>query len=209
MPSRSTTDISHEQVTDHDIEARPATGVRLHDLVESTELVPVGGFASDDRTLGLAYAQMAARGDREAGMKALHLLTKASSAGAKDVELNVRLGYLRQVTGDAAGARAAYTAVLGVDPYEPEALANLAVLDAGSGHLPEAIRLLERLTGNDPSQAAAGLNLVFIDCRLGRKQEAVALSNRLLHDNPDFAPLRDFLRTGEYNGERCEVADAH
>lgn len=209
MPSRSTTDISHEQVTDHDIEARPASGVRLHDLVESTELVPVGGFASDERTLGLAYAQMAARGDREVGIKALRLLTKASAGDANDPEVNVRLGYLRQVSGDAAGARAAYSAVLGVDPYEPEALANLAVLDAGSGHLPEAVRLLERLTDNDPSQAAAGLNLMFIDCRLGKKQEAFALSKRLLRDNPDFAPLRDFLRTGEYNGERCEVADAY
>jgi tetratricopeptide (TPR) repeat protein len=209
MPSRSTTDISHEQVTDHDIEAQPASGVRLHDLVESRELVPVGGFASDERTLGLAYAQMAARGDREAGIKALRLLNKASAGDANDPEVNVRLGYLRQVSGDAAGARAAYSAVLGVDPYEPEALANLAVLDAGSGHLPEAVRLLERLTDNDPSQAAAGLNLMFIDCRLGKKQEAFALSKRLLRDNPDFAPLRDFLRTGEYNGERCELADAH
>ncbi len=208
MPSRSTTDISHEQVTDHDIEARPASGMRLRDLVGSTELVPVGGFASDDRTLGLAYAQMAARGDHAAGVKALQLLTKAAAAGADDPELNVRLGYLRQVAGDATGARAAYASVLGVDPYEPEALANLAVLDAGGGHVPEAIRLFERLTDNDPSQAAAGLNLMFIDCKLGRKQEAVALSKRLLRDNPDFAPLRDFLKSGEYGGERCDLSNA-
>ncbi len=209
MPTRGTTDISHEQVTDHDIEARPASGARLHDLVESAELVPVGGFASDDRTLGLAYAQMAARGDRAAGMTALRLLTKAAAAGANDAELNVRLGYLRQVAGDAAGARSAYAAVLGADPYEATALANLAVLDAGSGRLPEAVRLLERLTENDPSQAAAGLNLMYIDCRLGRKLDAIALSKRLLRDNPDFAPLRDFLRTGDYGGERCELSDAH
>lgn len=209
MPSRSTTDISHEQVTDHDIEARPAAGTRLHDLVESTELVPVGGFASDDRTLGLAYAQRSLRGDRAAGITALRLLTKASAAGSNDAELNVRLGYLRQVSGDAAGARRAYSAVLAVDPYEPTALANLAVLDAGSERVAEAVRLLERLMENDPSQAAAGLNLMFIDCRLGKKQEALALSKRLLADNPDFAPLREFLKTGEYGGEHCELAVNH
>jgi predicted CXXCH cytochrome family protein len=213
MPSRTTTDISHEQVTDHDIEARPASGVRLHDLVETAALVPVGGFAPSwlpekDRTTGLAYAQIAQRGDGAAASTALRLLTKASAAGANDAELNVRLGYLRQVSGDAAGARAAYAAVLGVDPYEPTALANLAVLDAGSGHVQEALRLLERLTENDPSQAAAGLNLMFIDCRLGKKQDAAALSKRLLKDNPDFGPLREFLSTGMYGGERCALTES-
>jgi hypothetical protein len=50
---------------------------------------------------------------------------------------------------------------------------------------------------------------MYIDCRLGRKLDAIALSKRLLRDNPDFAPLRDFLRTGDYGGERCELSDAH
>ena len=203
MPSRGTTDISHEQVTDHDIEARPE--VRLREPAGETELVPVGGFLADDRTLGLGYAQLGQKGDAGARTRALRLLTQAELAGARDRELEVRLGYLRQVAGDAAGARLAYAVALAEDPYEPTALANLAVLDAGAGRVPEAVRLLERLTDGDPSQSAAGLNLVFIDCRLGRKKEAAELSRRLLEVNPDFQPLRDFLRTGMYGGQRCAV----
>jgi Flp pilus assembly protein TadD len=120
--------------------------------------------------------------------------------------LEVRLGYLRQVSGDSAGARAAYAAALGQDAYDSTALANLAVLDAGSGHVPEAVRLLQRLMDDDQSQSAAGLNLAFIECRMGQKQEALALSRRVLEANPDFAPLREFLRTGEYGGQRCSLA---
>jgi hypothetical protein len=207
MPSRSTTDISHEQVTDHDIEARPAkVAPRLHDLVEATDhtgLVPVGGFASDDRTLGLAYAQMAERGHPEASPIALRLLTAAARNGANDPELNVRLGYLQQTSGDAAGARASYAAVLAADPYDASALANLAVLDASSGRIPEAVRLLERLTDADPSQTAAGLNLVFIDCRLGKRTQALELAARLLAENPDAQNLKDFLSSGMYGGQSC------
>jgi predicted CXXCH cytochrome family protein len=202
MPSRSTTDISHEQVTDHDIEAVPA---KAKPSARSGELVPVGGFPSDDRTLGIAYAQMAQRGDQAAGRTALTLLTMAALAGEHDPELLVRLGFLQQVSGDVVAARASYTAVLESDPYEPAALANLAVMDAGAGRTSEAVRLLERLTDNDPSQTAAGLNLMFIDCKLGRSKEALDLSQRLLNENPDNQPLRTYLRTGDYAGERCAL----
>ena len=208
MPSRNTTDISHEQVTDHDIEARPDTG-HLHLATlgqpESVTLVPVGDFRSDDRTLGIAYAQLAQKGDRTAGQRALKLLTQAAQRGESDPELNVRLGYLEQLAGDPAKARAAYTAVLRADPYEPSALANLAVLDASQKRLPEAVHLLERLTLNDPSQTSAGLNLAFIQCSLGHAEQAQATARQLLPDNPDNPQLREFLRSGTYAGQRCRL----
>jgi predicted CXXCH cytochrome family protein len=207
MPSRRTTDISHEQVTDHDIEARPAGGTRLGKLVDASELVPVGGFAASDRTLGMAYAQMAERGEAGARDKALKLLS-AAAQGESDPEMEVRLGYLRQTAGQLDGARAAYVSALAADPYDPVALANLAVLDAGSGHMPEAIRLLERLTDNDPSQTAAGLNLAFIECRFGKPKEGLALAMRLLEVNPDYEPLRTFVQSGEYAGQQCSLAAA-
>lgn len=211
MPSRSTTDISHEQVTDHDIEARPVdtySQTVLRDLETSSndELVPVGGFPAGDREYGLAYAQEALKGDRHAAEISLDDLTKASLAGASDPELNVRLAYLQQISGDIAKARASYTAVLNTDPYEPAALANLAVLDASSsGHLPEAINLLERLIDNDPTQTAAGLNLAFIDCKLGRIAQATSVLHRLQAANPDDPTLRSFLLTGNYLGQHCTL----
>ncbi|HLI76323.1 MAG TPA: hypothetical protein VKV02_05200, partial [Acidobacteriaceae bacterium] len=60
MASRKTADISHEQVTDHDIERVPAAdraGSRA--WVKGEALVPVGEAAVGDRELGLAYAQRA------------------------------------------------------------------------------------------------------------------------------------------------------
>jgi hypothetical protein len=206
MPSRNTVDISHEQVTDHDIEARPASHAGeasagpAHDV-----LVPVGNFAAGDREYGLAYAQLAQRGLPGASESALRLLSKAAQSGASDEELNVRLGYLNQVAGNIAQARAFYTKTLEADPYEPTALANLAVIDASSGHLPEAIRLLERLTAADPSQTAAGINLAFILCRTNRAGDALTLLRQLEAINPDDPQLRAFLHSGNYAGQHCSL----
>ena len=211
MPTRDTVDISHEQVTDHNIQSRPAlSSTRLVSALASSgpeQLIPVGDFPAGDREFGLAYAQLAARGLPGVGQTALRLLTKAAAAqpGVADPELQVRLGYLHQIAGDTARARSAYTAALELNPYDPTALANLAVLDAASGHVPEAIHLLQRLTAADPSQTSAGLNLVFIDCRLHRTAEALALLHTLLAFNPDDPQLRAFRDSGTYAGQRCEL----
>ena len=210
MPTRKTVDISHEQVTDHDIEARPATsrGLQLATLGsnEGTKLVAVGGFEVGARETGLAYAQMAERGDRAAGRTALELLGKLPPTVPADVDVAVRLGYLEQVNGDAAKALASYKSALEADPWEPTALANLAVLDAGSGHVPEAINLLQRLVDADPSRTAAGLNLAFIECSLDRREKAASLLQRLRQSNPDDPKLRRFTETGEYAGQHCSLA---
>ncbi len=213
MPTRSTTDISHEQVTDHDIEAHPATRAKLAFLNHPSpvELVPVGDFHSDDRTLGLAYAQLAQKGDRNAAQKALQLLTQAATHSSSqpgqqpDPELYLRLGYLLQLAGQPAKARAAYSNALQADPYDPTALGNLAVLDAGQGRAPEAVHLLDRLITADPSQTAAGLNLAYIQCRLGHPDQALATARQLQPENPDNPQLRTFLATGTYAGQTCNL----
>ena len=207
MPSRTTVDISHDQVTDHDIETRPAHAAST--TTNNNELVTVGPFPAGDREFGLAYAQLAARGLPQAGPTALRLLTRAAQSGQSDHELESRLGYLLQISGDATNARAAYSTALQSDPYDPTALANLAVLDASSDHLPEAIHLLERLTADDPSQTSAGLNLAFIDCSLHHQRDALSLLDRLSAFNPDDPQLREFLDHGNYTGQHCNLhADA-
>ena len=193
MPTRRTADISHEQVTDHDIERVPArehTGGKP--WVDGESLVPVGGVNVGDRELGLAYAQRAQKGDRKAADRALELLTDAEAAGADDVQLHVNLGFLDQLKGDIASARREYAATLREDPYNAAALTNRAVLDAGVGEIPEAVRLLDRLVRADPSQTLAGTDLLKLECRAGDGQHAAALLETLRAVNPDAPELRAF-----------------
>lgn len=207
MPTRATSDISHEQVTDHDIQRVPMSSASLEPggLRIENELKPVGAASVGDRELGLAYAQMAVRGDRAAGSKALALLTKAEKAGASDAALHTQLGYLHQISGDRVAAAREYEQVLKQDAFEPSALGNLAVLRASAGRAGEAVAMLGRLLDADPAQTAAGMNLAFIECKLGDPGKARDVLQRLLPLNPDNRELRQFLGEGLYAGQRCEL----
>ena len=216
MPTRPTSDISHEQLTDHNIQRRhdEGNGLRLSGLAEadasvgSDTLVPVGSAKVGSRELGLAYAQLAQRGDRSAAMRARELLRGAEKNGLADGPVHVQLGFLEQVSGDRARAAAEYSAALDANPYEEVALGNLAVLDASVGHPADAVALLQRLFQADPSQTAAGLNLAFLECRLGSPAEAARELDRLAEFNPDDPQLAVFRRTGRYGGQRCELPAA-
>ncbi len=194
MPSRKTVDISHEQVTDHDIERVPAhEGEGSRRWVDGEALVPVGRVSVGDRELGLAYAQRAQKGDRQAATRALELLRKAEAAGADDVTVHVNVGWLEQVGRDDAGARHEYAIALRQDPYNASALVNRAVLDASAGDLGEAVRLLDRLVRADPSQTLAGADLLKLECRAGERSQAAALLDTLRAANPDAPELRPFM----------------
>ena len=179
MPSRKTADISHEQVTDHDIEQVPGKAGGRPRWVDGEALVTVGGVQAGDREFGLAYAQRAQKGDRQAAARALALLRRAEAAGADDEAVHVNLGWLEQTAGDAAGARREYAAALRQDPFSASALVNRAVLDAGVGDLAEAVRLLDRLVRADPSQTVAGVDLLQMECRAGEMERASALVETL------------------------------
>ena len=206
MPTRSTADISHEQLTDHNIQRRPAHDAVSPGAVPGGELVTVGGVPATDREFGLAYAQMAEKGDRVAGERALRLLTAAEQAGADDPELHVHLGLLQQMAGDAAAARREYGAALRQSPYNASALNNRAVLDATSGQLPEALRLLDRLIRADPTQTAAGLDLAFLECQLGQLQQSHDLAERLKVFNPDDPALELFLSRRQLGKQTCKAS---
>ena len=210
MPTRATRDISHEQLTDHDVEARPrsseeTSGLVLTDLSRgrSRELVPVGNVTAGERELGLAYAEMAQHGDRDSGERALKLLRAAEAKGSDDPDLRDQLGYLLQVSGDRSGAAEEYTAALKQRPEDTTAAGNLAVIDAGMGQAGEAAKLLEQVVKDDPSQTAAGLNLAFLECRMGRKEAAASLVRRMLEFHPDSGQARSMLETGRYGGQVC------
>jgi Flp pilus assembly protein TadD len=207
MPTRVTTDISHEQTTDHNIQARPsAAQMKLTTPGESNyRLVPVGPFVPGDREFGLAYAQAAVGGNREALKPALQYLQRATAAGADDVELHAQLGLIDQISGQISSALQEYNRALMKDPNNSTAGGNKAVLDASAGNVMEAVHLLQRVVQNDPSQVAAGLNLVFIQCVVGKKDEARTTLGDLLHYNPDNSTARNFLQNGIYAGKHCDL----
>jgi len=208
MPTLKTTDISHNELTDHDIQARPVVNepsLELADMRNRDVLVPVFGEQAGDRALGLAYAQLADRGDRAAGEMALSLLKKAEQEGENDEQIHTQLGFLNQMSGDYEGARKEYAAALAEDHDDVTAMGNLAVLDAVSGQADEAVSLLKRVIQDDPSRTAAGLNLAFIECRMNRKSEALEVLHRLSVLDPDNPALVEFATKGIYEGQSCEL----
>jgi tetratricopeptide (TPR) repeat protein len=199
MPARNTTDISHAQVTDHDIQRYPSAS----DVRDDETLVPVGDFAASDRDFGLAYAQLAQHGNRNAGERALLLLSRAEKAGASDEQLHLNLGFLDQVSGRSNEALTEYTLALQADAYDIPARTNLAVIEAASGKVQDSLRLLDAVVTADPSQRSAGLNLAFLQCSLGHVEEAHRTVARLQAMDPDSPQLRELLRTGRYGGQVC------
>lgn len=208
MPSRATADISHEQVTDHNIQRRPSTHQLSKLFVDRDELVSVGGVPVSDRELGLAYAQLAQKGSKPAGVRALQLLTRGTEAAANDEQVHTTLGFLAQRKGDVAMARREYAAALRADPFNAMALTNRAVLDAGAGDVNEAVRLLDRLVVADPTQTRAGLDLAFLECRLGDVQGSRSLALRLQQFNPDAEEIRLFLARRILGGSTCNTTES-
>jgi predicted CXXCH cytochrome family protein len=185
-------DIAHEQVTDHWIKKR-VTQERLP-LPTSGNLVVVGGFPASDRDLGLAYAQMAARGDRQSGIRALELLRNAEkqdnaekhdSGASGDHELHAQLAFLDQLNDNTQEAAEEYRKALTADSNDSLAAGNLALIQAGQHHYSEAIRLWDQVFSHDPVQLSAGLNLAVVECGAGQRTAALATLERLLTFSPD------------------------
>jgi tetratricopeptide (TPR) repeat protein len=189
MPRAGSEDIAHEQVTDHRIQIVNGPSRNPHEgASKSGVLVLIGEEKASDRGLGLAYAQMAQRGDRVSGETALALLQKAEAleaTTAKDAELHTELGFLEQRAGDIHAADREYRAALAADPDDGTARGDMAVLFAGTSDYATAVRLWQRVFDADPAQAAAGYNLALGQCQLGQKDDAEATLERLLRFAPD------------------------
>lgn len=186
MPRSRSEDIAHEQVTDHRIQVPHRA--KLQNATASGVLTPIGQEEAGSRELGLAYAQMAQRGDRKSGEEALTLLRKAETmeaATAKDAELHTELGFLEQESGDIHAADREYRAALAADPDGGTPRGDLAVLFAETGDYATAVRLWQRVFKEDPAQSAAGYNLAVGQCRLGKKADAETTLKRLLLLAPD------------------------
>jgi predicted CXXCH cytochrome family protein len=184
MPRRQTEDIAHEQVTDHRIQIPGKAFQRA----ASADLVPIGGSTPTLRDQGIAWAELALRGDRAAGERAIELLQRAEKTDARqasDADLHTELGFLEQASGNQNSAAAEYQQALRADPWNATATADLAVLDAQQGRMSAALPLLETVFREDPGQSAAGINLAIAQCGEDNGTAAAKTLARVLLFSPD------------------------
>jgi predicted CXXCH cytochrome family protein len=193
-------DIAHEQVTDHWIK-RQASAEALPKATRG-ELITVGGEAASARDFGMAYAQLAARGDQEAGKRAIELLRKTEEAGgaAGDHDLHGQLGYLEQLGGHAEAAAEEYRLALKADGYDELAAGDLALIEARQHRYGEAMALWREVFRQDPAELEAGMNLAIVECGAGQREAAERTLERILQFAPDDGRARNMLgeiRTGK------------
>jgi len=199
-------DIAHEQVTDHWIKKR-ISNARLP-LATTGDLQAVGGIVADDRDLGLAYAQMASRGNQAAGERAMALLERAehSESGARrDHELHAQLGFLDQMSERSAAAVEEYQMALEADPNSSLAAGDLALLKAGQHQYADASRLWKAVFDHDPAQLRAGMNLAVVECGLGERAAALATLDRLLEFAPDNQKAKALALRIRAGGQECSA----
>jgi len=177
MPKSVVADAPHSVMTDHSIPWGPRRGV----AAGRRDLVAIVGTA-DDRSLGLAYAEL---GDS----RARDHLTRARPV---DADVLLRLATMEA---DPQKAAAYYEAVLRMDTARPSALVNLGALYAKQGKYQEAARLWERALVVNPAIEGAALNLA----QVYTAARARAVLKRYLEFNPGSAAVRK--RLGEL-GER-------
>jgi tetratricopeptide (TPR) repeat protein len=117
------------------------------------------GFFTDDtgdRELGLAYAEIyLTTGDERQRREAIRLLTAAPS----DAEVEQRLAYLYERTGNAERALPLYQSALRKNRNAVPALVNLGRLYGAGGQLKAAIELWRVALRHNPCLAEAGINL--------------------------------------------------
>jgi predicted CXXCH cytochrome family protein len=197
-------DIAHEQVTDHWIRKRVSQD-RLP-LATTGNLVVVGGFSADDRDLGLAYAQMAVRGDSQAGIRAAELLSRAEklAGGAPhDHELHAQLGFIEQLAGHTRQAEEEYQKALESDAEDSLAAGNLALIEANQSHPAAAVGLWDLVFTHDPSELAAGMNLAVFECRAGQRNAALETLDRVLTFAPDNDRARNMMEEIRSGRQSC------
>ena len=204
MQRAGSTDIAHEQVTDHRIVARfagksipPAKTGPLMEIDAESIVAP-----TDGRNPGLAYAQFAALGDREAYARALEILRSvaAQPVSAADAPVHSQLGFLEQVGGQDRAAAQEYEDALRSAREDAFAAGNLGLILARHGQPMAAVRLWRAALAANPAETATGINLATVDCALGDREDALAALEHVLAFAPDdrqALALEASIRSGQ------------
>jgi Flp pilus assembly protein TadD len=193
MPESASKDVVHTEVTDHRIPRVPAVSPQLlQDTNASTSRPELAPFpdtkdAEDDlRDLALAWESLANSGMSAARPEAEATLKRSAERFPGDAATLSALGYEDQVRGDLSGARTLYQRALAADPDLIDAATNLGVLEAQTGNLPLAARLLQGAFERAPGQSGVGLNLARVFCLEGKVDEGRTVIDRVLEFNPDM-----------------------
>jgi hypothetical protein len=208
MAREKTEDVAHEQVTDHFIQERPSKWER-DEASHQEILMAVGGEQASARDLGLAYAQLAVRGDANAAVEAQRLLKDAENEEqkraipARDADLHTELGFLDLNAGDTSAAVQEYESALAADPHNSVAAGDLAVLNARSHHLEEAVRLWRSVAEDDPGETAAGFDLAVGACMIGDSGSAIQALERVVEFSPDNLKARQLLSQLKGRPQAC------
>ena len=202
MPRTESADIRHTVVTDHRIiRARRAEGPPPPD---TGRLVQFGDARPAPRDLGLAYGEVALRGDPIAAGEALRLLTDAERRFPDDPDVLTRLGYLHQARGDLVAAEKYYERAFARGPGRAVVAANLGVFYARRGLMDRAMTLWRTTFEGHPQLSEIGLNLGMGLCAAGDADGAKAVLERVLTHNPDLGIARQALADAARGGCRPE-----
>jgi predicted CXXCH cytochrome family protein len=190
MPRIDSADIGHTMVTDHRIvrTARPESPT-----TGSGRLIEFGRRQPRARELGLAYGEVALRGDAGAVHEAFQRLQEVLPSADADPDVLIRLAYLYQIRGDLEPAERLYDRALKADPDRAVVAANLGVLYARRGMLTRAIELWRPAFDNNPQFSALGVNLANGLCAAGDAAAARQVLRRVLEHNPDMGAARALL----------------
>jgi hypothetical protein len=192
MPRSDSADIGHTMVTDHRI---PRLEVTPHTTaLPVRRLVEFGSQTPRDRELGLAYGEVALRGNEFAAREALRLLQGVLPRFEHDPDVLTRLGHLYQMQGDLDRAERFYERALTQAPQHAVVAGNLGVLNARRGNLRHALELWRDAFARNPQLSDLGLNLANGLCAVGDADGARAVAARVLEHNPDHGATRTLLR---------------
>ncbi|MEO5896344.1 MAG: multiheme c-type cytochrome [Vicinamibacterales bacterium] len=188
MPRMESADIAHTAVTDHRIIRQ-----RQNDGSQSGELgslVQFGNPRPAARDLGLAYGEVALRGNAFAAREAFRLLQDARQVQPEDRAVLTRLGYLHQARGDLDIAEKLYEQVRKQDSDDAVVAGNLGVFYARRGTLKQSLELWRTAFDNNPQLGEIGVNLGRGLCAVGDADGARAALQRVLKHNPDMGVAR-------------------
>jgi Flp pilus assembly protein TadD len=201
MPRSDSADIGHTMVTDHRIPRLERTHRTAASPVR--RLVEFGGRTPRDRELGLAYGEVALRGNEFAAREALRLLEGVLPRFEHDPDVLTRLGHLYQMQGNLDRAERLYDRALKAAPDRAVVAANLGVLNARRGSLSRALEIWRDAFAGNPQLSDLGLNLANGLCAAGNTEGARDVARRVLTHNPDHAGALDLLATITNRG--CEA----
>ncbi|MGH9840960.1 MAG: tetratricopeptide repeat protein, partial [Blastocatellia bacterium] len=157
--------------------------------------LPGAGFASGERMLGLAYAEVAMTGgDHFHETEALRLLTKALKQHPRDAEILARLGFIHSRRGDEARAGRAYEIAWQLDPRRADALVNLGAAWAALGKTEEAIKLWRDALQRNAGLTEAAINLARVYRSQGKLLQAREVLQQALRFDPDSGAARLLLK---------------